>query len=186
MIEQDNGDGVLLEQTEDIKPISTFGEVLGGLQSAGGRRLTWRQFADRLGVDRTHLKRIVRGEAMPTRSVDFINKVRGLPGVREDDIQRLLATPGRLQWAALAAQHYDGKNDDEHRAAIISGDGINVFVGVRLDLERYTPEELDVFAQVVSNSLVSSITIFELLNKAPRRNGLEHNQGFELPAPDTG
>lgn len=166
MQERDVGDGENKEVDRGYQnPVSKFGEVLGSLQTKSGKRLTWQQFSGILGVDRSNLKRIIKGQAMPIRSVEFINRVRGLPGVTEDDIQKLLATPGRLQWAALASQHYEGKNDDEHRAQIITGmnEGIRIFVGVRFDLQKYTPEQLDAFSQLVGNQLGDMMSMFDLL-----------------------
>ena len=171
MLERDVGDGESQEIDRGYKnPVSTFGEVLGSLQAKSGRRLTWQQFASMLGVDRGNLRRIVKGQAMPTRSVEFINKVRGLPGVTEDDIQKLLATPGKLQWSALASEHYDGKSDEEHTAQIITGmnEGIRIFVGVRFDLGRYTPEQLDAFSQLVGNQLGDMMAMFDLLRDVSR------------------
>ena len=166
MVERDVGNGEKQEIDRGYQdPVPTFGEVLGSFQTKGGKRLTWQQFSGILGVDRSNLKRIVKGQAMPTKSVEFINRVRGLPGVTEDDIQRLLATPGELQWSALASQHYEGKNDKEHRAQIITGmnEGIRIFVGVRFDLQKYTPEQLDAFSQLVGNQLGDMMSMFDLL-----------------------
>lgn len=97
----------------------------------------------KLGIQKSTLKKLIRSELEPPKSVEFIERIRRLPGVTDEHIERLLHAANAPNWLVIASQHYRQGDVSEHRAEIVMEDGISIFVGVRLDLNKFDERELD-------------------------------------------
>lgn len=148
---------------ERLRP--TFAEVMREIQSASGKRLTWQQMSTITLISRSALRKIVKGELAPPRSLEFIERVRRLPGVTNDHIERLLQVADASNWLALASHHFREGEESEHTAEILAAGGINVFLGVRLDSNQYSKAELNELTGHIRRQVGGTIQMFRDFRK---------------------
>ena len=146
-----------------------FVDVLKEIKSASGRSLTWQQLHTYTGIKRSTWKSLVNGQLPPPRTLDFFERVKQLPGVTEEHIERLLKSSEVPNWTAVVSQHLRTGDEKEHRIEIIGENGVNVLMAVRMDSKQYSESELSELTGHVRRQIELSVQLFKSLRGMNRK-----------------
>lgn len=128
---------------QDQAPVTPprFGQLLKRYRE--GLRLTQRVVADLLGVDTSTIARVESGTRKPPRDAAFYERLRDVPGLDEQHVQALLATPDAPRLVVPDEQEDTGPARPLPRVEIASVGGVQIALELRGDTSEFTEDELE-------------------------------------------